>query len=56
VPLEDVSRMLRHDSVRTTERYYLRVVPNVKRRSAERLSAGMPRFDALGEKSARSGS
>lgn len=46
VPLEDVSRMLRHDSVRTTERYYLSVVPEVKRRSAERLSAEMPRFNA----------
>jgi integrase len=50
VPLEDVSRMLRHDSVKTTERYYAKVVPEVKRRAVERLNELAPRFTAKAAK------
>ena len=44
VPLEDVSKMLRHDSTTTTETYYLKIVPQMARRSIEQMNLGTTRF------------
>jgi integrase len=52
VPLEDVSRLLRHDSVKTTERYYVKEGDEVRRRSIERLNELAPRFSASKDASA----
>lgn len=44
VPLEDVSLMARHDSVKTTERYYLDRVPKMARRSIETMNLNTTRY------------
>ena len=39
-----VADLLRHDSSRTTERYYIKKVQEMRRRAAASASAGMPSY------------
>lgn len=42
--MKDVSVMMRHDHVRTTERYYLKIVQEMLVKAAGKVSTGMPSY------------